>query len=80
MTEEPKELEELIAKYITRESHKGSVNRIRILLAEDIEALVTQQTEKAYMRGIKDGSEASLERFRQGMQPLQVDPKSHTIF
>lgn len=41
------EVEKLAAKYITRESHKGSVNRIRYLLAEDVLALFQKAQVKA---------------------------------
>lgn len=38
-------IDELAAKYITRESHKGSVNRVRHLLKEDLEALLSAAKE-----------------------------------
>jgi hypothetical protein len=40
----------IAAKYITRETHQGSVNRVRHLLAEDIEALITQEIAKIHRR------------------------------
>lgn len=35
-----KDIDTIAEKYISRESHKGSVNRIRVLLKEDINKLI----------------------------------------
>jgi len=36
-------LDDVLTKYITRETHKGSVNRVRILAKLDLEQLIREQ-------------------------------------
>lgn len=54
------ELTRLIAKYITRDTHKGSVNRIRHLMEVDLEALIDKRMQEArqeewdYLKGSGD--------------------------
>lgn len=60
MNEQPDSLDEIINSLITRETHKGAVNRVRIQARAAITAVIDKEKIEAYKKGYTDASIAAV--------------------